>query len=112
MDAQKFADNFVANNARFFPEDKIAFIKEKLSTMPEQKQSLVQTMKFKSPTVTLILAIILGGIDRFYIGDVGMGILKILTCFIAIGFLWWFIDIFVTYKKAKEANFNKLMLLI
>jgi len=43
--------------------------------------------------VTLVLAILLGGlgIDRFYAGSVGLGVLKLIT-FGGFGF-WWLIDI-------------------
>ncbi len=47
----------------------------------------------KSKTVALILSIFLGelGIDRFYVGKVGTGILKLLTAG-GLG-IWWLIDI-------------------
>jgi TM2 domain-containing membrane protein YozV len=47
----------------------------------------------KSKTTALILAILLGGIgvDRFYLGYTGLGIVKLIT---AGGFgIWWLIDI-------------------
>ena len=47
----------------------------------------------KSKTVALVLSIFLGvlGIDRFYLGYMGLGILKLLT---GGGFgIWWLIDV-------------------
>ena len=47
----------------------------------------------KSKVVALILSIFLGelGIDRFYIGFIGTGILKLITCG---GFgIWWIIEL-------------------
>jgi TM2 domain-containing membrane protein YozV len=57
-----------------------------------------------------VLSVFLGGlgVDRFVIGDVGLGVAKLLLGWITFG-IWPLIDIFFCYKKAKEKNFNKLM---
>ena len=61
----------------------------------------------KSKVVALILSIFLGelGIDRFYLGYIGTGILKLITCG---GFgIWWLIDLIMiaTGKlKPKEGS--------
>lgn len=50
-------------------------------------------MKEKRKTVALIISIFLGeiGIDRFYLGYIGLGILKLITVG---GFgIWWLIDV-------------------
>lgn len=49
--------------------------------------------EIKSKVVALILSIFLEelGIDRFYLGYIGTGILKLITCG---GFgIWWLIDL-------------------
>jgi TM2 domain-containing membrane protein YozV len=50
--------------------------------------------------VTLVLSALLGplGVDRFYLGHAGLGVLKLLTCG---GFgLWWVLDVFLIAGNA------------
>ena len=60
----------------------------------------------------LLLSIFLGclGIDRFYIGDIGLGIFKLITCG-GFGF-WAIIDWFLIMGATKSKNTNNLLSLI
>ena len=69
-------------------------------------------LDFKNQTTALILDFFLGnlGIDRFYLGETGMGVVKLLTCGIfGIGTL---IDLFTTKSRTSKANKIKLELAI
>ena len=81
LDQQKI-DMFIMTNQKYFPEEKIVYLKDKLRTMDDDKFSLISTVQMKDPNTVLLVSIFLGvlGIDRFMIGDTGMGILKLLTC--------------------------------
>lgn len=111
MDAQKL-DMYIMTNQKYFPEEKMVYLKEKLSTTTDEKFSLLSTVSLKDPTTLLLISIFLGswGVDRFMLGDTGMGVLKLLTggCCGVLTIIDWF----SIQKKAKEANFNKIMTLL
>lgn len=111
LDPQKI-DLYIMTNQKYFPAEKIVYLKDKLRTMDDEKFSLISTVEMKDPTTLLLVSIFLGslGIDRFMIGDTGMGVLKLLTCGCC-GILT-IIDWFSISKKTKELNFNKVMTLI
>ena len=107
MEQQK-VDMFMMSNGKFFAQEKVGMIREKLLTMDESKWGTISTIQYKDPTTALILSILLGylGIDRFYTGQIGLGVVKLLTGG-ACG-IWWLIDIFLISGAAKETNFGKL----
>lgn len=111
MDQNKI-DMYIMTNQKYFPAEKIMYLKDKLRTMDEEKFSLISRIEFKDPTTILLVSIFLGtlGIDRFMLGDTGMGILKLLTAGLC-GILT-IIDWFTVSKKAKELNFNNVMALL
>lgn len=89
--------------------DKLA-LRSQLMAASDAKYSLVMSTPVKSTTTTLILSIFLGGlgIDRFYLGDTGLGVCKLLFGWLTL-YIWPFIDIFVTYKRAKEINMKNIL---
>ena len=107
MDSQK-VDMFIMTNGKFFESHQVASIRERLLQMDDSKWILVQTLQFKDPTTSLIVSLIGGGlgIDRFMIGDTGLGIGKLLTCG-GLGF-WAIIDLFFIMGATREKNMEKL----
>lgn len=106
---QEKVDMYIMTNQKNLPAEKITFIRQKLLAADESKFPLVSAVDFKDPTTLLLVSIFLGGlgIDRFMLGDIGMGILKLLTggcC----GILT-IIDWFSVQKRTKELNYRNLM---
>ena len=108
MDQQK-VDMYIMTNQKYFPAEKIMLIKERLLALDEQRFQMVSMIELKDPTTLLLISIFIGGlgIDRFMIGDTGMGILKLLTggCCGVLTIIDWF----TISKKTKELNFNNVM---
>lgn len=96
---------------KYFPEERFADVKTIFENMSEDKQAALAMAGFKDPTITLIISLLGGGlgIDRFYIGDTGLGVAKLLTCG-GLG-IWSIIDWFLIMGAVREKNFQKLLAL-
>lgn len=107
MEAQKI-DMFILANGKFFESHQLPGIRERLITLDDSKWPLIQTVQFKDPTISLIVSLLAGpfGIDRFLIGDTGLGIGKLLTCG-GLG-VWTLVDWFLIMGATREKNFTKL----
>jgi TM2 domain-containing membrane protein YozV len=107
MDAQK-VDMFIMANGKFFESHQINAIRNRLLETDESKWALLSTIQFKDPTTSLIVSLLAGslGIDRFMIGDTGMGVGKLLTCG-GLG-IWTIIDWFMIQQATREKNMEKI----
>ena len=107
MDAQK-VDMFIMANAKYFESHHLNRVRERLLAVNEDKWVLISTMQYKDPTTSLIVSLLAGGlgIDRFIIGDVGLGVGKLLTCG-GMG-IWTIIDWFMIQKATREKNMEKI----
>lgn len=107
MDIQK-VDIFMMTNSKYFEAHQLGFIREQLVNLEEHRWINIQSLTFTDPSTSLIVSIFAGnlGIDRFMIGDTGLGIAKLLTCG-GIG-IWTIIDWFMIMGLTREKNFEKL----
>lgn len=109
---QDKVDMYIMTNQKYLPAEKIVFIKQKLLEADEDKFNLVSAVEMKDPTTILLVSIFLGslGIDRFMLGETGMGILKLLT--LGLCGILTIIDWFSVQKKARELNYNQIMMVL
>lgn len=107
MDAQK-VDMFIMTNSKFFESHQIPLIRDTLINTDDSKWIAIQSLSLKDPTISLIVSLLGGslGIDRFLIGDTGLGIGKLLTCG-GLG-IWAIIDWFLIMGATREKNLEKL----
>jgi TM2 domain-containing membrane protein YozV len=107
MDVQK-VDMYLMANGKFFEGGAIPMIRESLLKADDSKFVALQTLNLKEPTTILIVSVLAGnlGIDRFLIGDTGLGIGKLLTCG-GLG-IWAIVDWFMIQARTREINLQKL----
>lgn len=103
MESNK-VDMFMMTNSKFFEAHHLMAVRDRLLQLDDSKWPMIQMMQFKDPTTALLLSVFVGhfGLDRFFIGDTGLGIGKLLTCG---GFgVWTIIDWFLIQGATREKN--------
>ncbi|MDR0789188.1 MAG: TM2 domain-containing protein [Bacteroidales bacterium] len=108
MDSEKI-NLWLAMNAENFNPHDLMQVKEKLEKLPDDKFFILQGTTFEKPTIILIIAIFLGW-ERFWLDDIGLGVLKIITCY-GCG-IWWLVDVCTARERTRKYNFNKFLQLL
>lgn len=111
MEAQK-VDMFIMASGKYFESHHVGQVRDALLALDDARWGEIQTLQFKDPTTSLIVSLLGGqlGIDRFMIGDTGMGIGKLLTCG-GLG-IWAIIDWFMIMGATRAKNMEKLQAVI
>lgn len=109
MESNK-VDLFMATMNDKFPNAYMMSMRSQLEKLPDDKFIMLQSMNYHNPIIILVISVVLGtlGIDRFMLGQTGLGVLKLLTCG-GMG-IWTLIDWFLVMDVAKEQNFQKFMM--
>lgn len=100
-------------------------INDKLDNIDEKKFNNLSLIPFKNPLIAVVLGIVFGifGVDRFYQGNIKLGVLKLviwlvamLTILLFIGiFILWalyiyvLVDLFFVYKAVQNDNYQKIL---
>ena len=104
-----FVQQYIMANANFFPEGSVNELGARLSKLSQNQFNAIQGIQLKDPMIMLLLSLFLGGwgVDRFLLKEIGLGVVKLLTCG-GCG-IWTIIDWFLVMNKTREFN-QKLVL--
>ena len=102
-------DLFLAAHGQDFPHGTLSTVRERLLAIDNPQTVYQATSNVKSPYVALILSFLFGtlGVDRFYLGQVLLGLLKLITCGGA--GIWYVVDWFVIMGAARKRNLKRVL---
>lgn len=104
-----FITTYLAINADKFPQESLVLIQQKIVLLHQEQQLKLSKLHIKDPLLALLLSFFFGtfGIDRFYIGNIFLGLLKLITIG---GFgIWTIIDWCIMLKTTRKQNLEKLL---
>ena len=109
-EVQRRVMQFMALNKKYFSSSQRSKLSQQLlmAKSPNDLSALMMC-DFKNPATAWVLNFFLGGlgIDQFYIGRTGMGVLKLIT---GGGFgIWWLLDLFFIPSVTKGINYEEAM---
>lgn len=99
-------DIFLISNSAKFDAAQLGTIRERLEKMTDDQFIAVHGLNYWDPTIILVIAILLGW-ERFFLNDIGLGVLKLVT-FYGLG-IWWLIDLFTAQDRARKYNTKRFM---
>jgi len=100
---------FMMENGKKLTASDAQFVSQKLKNADVSTLIRASTLDLKDPSTLLLVSFLGGGlgIDRFLLGQTGLGVAKLLTlggCGI-----WFIIDLFLIMEETKKVNFAKLL---
>lgn len=101
-------DSFLDKQGKKFHKKDLDTISYWLSDADHSISNKVYKAKYSDPAQILLVSIVGGlfGIDRFCLGQKGLGVLKLITLG---GFgVWWLLDCFTAVYRTRNNNFSKV----
>ena len=107
---QQKVDSLMFALGRNVPQERVYELQQALINAPDEKYGIVAAIPTKDPLVVTLVSVFAGGlgIDRFLLGDIGLGVLILFPA--GVCGIMWFIDIFLVGKRAREKNFAEIMM--
>lgn len=106
QDRELVLSSFLAHNAKKFKTADLLRIRDAMAEMSDNALLSVTSVDYKDPTLVWVVSFFVGGlgIDRFLLGQPGLGVLKLVTggglC------IWWLVDLFTISDLTKKVNYK------
>lgn len=106
---QSSVNMFLAINSDKFPSNSLFLLQDMLAGVSPENEHRIMSATFKDPMTAFVLSIFLGffSIDRFYLGQIGIGFLKLICNILFLG-LWTLIDWFMIINVTRKSNMKLL----
>lgn len=104
----EYLNIYLMQVSKYISTTDLTFLRQRLEHLSEQELRALQMLELQDPTMMLIISVLVGslGVDRILLGQIGMGIAKLLTgggCGI-----WWLIDLFLVMDETRRYNMAKI----
>jgi TM2 domain-containing membrane protein YozV len=111
MDAQK-VEMYLMSNGKYFEGYQLPLLREMLIKADDSRFYALQAAGLKDPILMLIISLLAGGlgIDRFILGDTGLGLGKLLTCG-GLG-IWAIVDWFMIMERTRQVNYMRMQAIL
>lgn len=102
---------FLMINQKYFKVSDAAMVRVYLEKLSTEQIQMMMNLNFINPTTNTIISVLVGelGIDRFVLGQVGWGILKLVSQFFVVGVIWDIVDWFRISGLTKKHNMEKFL---
>lgn len=100
---------FLISKSNYFPDEKLPEIKNILNNMNDNQFFLLESLDLPNPQMVFFISLFFGilGVDRFLLGNILLGILKLITVG---GFgIWYLIDLCIIIGVTRRHNFKCLV---
>lgn len=105
----QYVGSWLAAHAKYFEAGALPYIEQALYDMDDRNFIVLNGIQLNDPTTIFIVSLLVGGlgIDRFLIGDIGMGVLKLFTagCFGVLTIVDWF----RIMGRTRAKNYDRFM---
>jgi serine/threonine protein kinase len=109
-DREQELNLFFITKQDYFPKELVHFMKEDLVSVNNNIYHAISSFEYKNPN-TMFWAAFPGGIfgiDRFLLGETGLGILKLVFGVVTYG-IWVIVDCFTIKKRTRKYNYERYL---